>query len=222
VAPTVSAAPVAMVQRMPDGQAAVPAPAAPSAPRAVPNAVRPRAVAGARTSGSDAPLQRVPLRGTASGARAGAAEIAAPASAAGPAEAPSPTAPPAPGPGGGPQARPAPTRAAVAAAFQQALRPQPAPAISPPPATPAPARAAAVLARSAAPSAPALAPPSPWSSSPLSRVETAGGSQGIDAETKPAAEPVDLDALADFVLERLRHELRDGRERLGFLLDDSR
>jgi hypothetical protein len=32
----------------------------------------------------------------------------------------------------------------------------------------------------------------------------------------------DLDAIADHVLERLRHELRDGRERLGFLLDDIR
>jgi hypothetical protein len=40
----------------------------------------------------------------------------------------------------------------------------------------------------------------------------------------PAAAPAapDLDALTDHVLERLRHELRDGRERLGYLLDDIR
>ncbi|MFP5365228.1 MAG: hypothetical protein ACLGI5_21165 [Thermoleophilia bacterium] len=36
----------------------------------------------------------------------------------------------------------------------------------------------------------------------------------------PSAAP-DLEALADYVLERLRGELRDGRERLGLLLDDS-
>ena len=57
----------------------------------------------------------------------------------------------------------------------------------------------------------------------LSRVETAvsaapNGSQSSN-QSSPAAP--DLDALADYVLERLRCELRDGRERLGYLLDDS-
>jgi hypothetical protein len=41
-------------------------------------------------------------------------------------------------------------------------------------------------------------------------------------DSAPAAEPPDLDAITDHVLERLRHELRDGRERLGFRLDDMR
>ena len=37
----------------------------------------------------------------------------------------------------------------------------------------------------------------------------------------PPSRPTSM-LLADYVLERLRHELRDGRERLGFLLDDMR
>ena len=62
------------------------------------------------------------------------------------------------------------------------------------------------------------------SSPRLSRVETAptteNGSGPSASQSTPAAP--DLDALADHVLERLRNELRDGRERLGFLLDDLR
>ena len=57
--------------------------------------------------------------------------------------------------------------------------------------------------------------------STLSRVETETAPPQSDPAPAPA-EPVDLDPLADHVLERLRHELRDGRERLGFLLDDNR
>ena len=80
-----------------------------------------------------------------------------------------------------------------------------------------------MLARSASRPTPAPAPAliTPFGVSTLSRVETENGPppQSNDA---PAAEPVDMDALADHVLERLRHELRDGRERLGFLLDDGR
>jgi hypothetical protein len=41
------------------------------------------------------------------------------------------------------------------------------------------------------------------------------------SESQQAPKPLDLDAVAEHVLERLRSELRDGRERLGFLLDDS-
>ncbi len=48
--------------------------------------------------------------------------------------------------------------------------------------------------------------------------QNGSGSPQVSAQ----AEPPDLDALADHVLERLRHELRDGRERLGYLLDDLR
>jgi hypothetical protein len=59
----------------------------------------------------------------------------------------------------------------------------------------------------------------------LARAETAAaqsGQNGSDPHA-PANPPApDLDAIADHVLERLRHELRDGRERLGFLLDDIR
>jgi hypothetical protein len=58
----------------------------------------------------------------------------------------------------------------------------------------------------------------------LSRVESnapvaqnGGGPQAAQSPEAP-----DLDALTDHVLERLRHELRDGRERLGYLLDDLR
>jgi hypothetical protein len=57
--------------------------------------------------------------------------------------------------------------------------------------------------------------------SPLSRVETSDP-PAPPRDAAPAAEPPDLDLLAEYVLERLRHELRDGRERLGFLLDDVR
>jgi hypothetical protein len=49
--------------------------------------------------------------------------------------------------------------------------------------------------------------------------ETQNGRSPQMPESPPAP---DLDAIADHVLERLRHELRDGRERLGFLLDDIR
>jgi hypothetical protein len=57
----------------------------------------------------------------------------------------------------------------------------------------------------------------------LARVEGSGpDAQNGDAPTAAKPESPDLDALADHVLERLRHELRDGRERLGYLLDDLR
>jgi hypothetical protein len=81
-----------------------------------------------------------------------------------------------------------------------------------------------MLARSAARPAPAPAAPliTPFGVSSLSRVQTTEGAPPPAAEEKAAAEPPDLDLLADYVLERLRHELRDGRERLGFLLDDTR
>jgi hypothetical protein len=65
------------------------------------------------------------------------------------------------------------------------------------------------------------APPPPMSSPRLSRVETNGSSPAEPGPSQAPAGP-DLDALADYVLERLRDELRDGRERLGFLLDDIR
>lgn len=87
--------------------------------------------------------------------------------------------------------------------------------------SPAP-RAAAVLARSAEPSAPVRPAVSPWASAPLTRVITSDTGSPDAPERAATPEPMDLDAVADFVLERLRHELRDGRERLGFLLDDSR
>ena len=132
-------------------------------------------------------------------------------------------------------ARPAPTRAAVLAAYHGAVggaaaAPTAAPAAiaaaAPVAAVgPAPVAAPAVLARSVAVPAPAPAfTPSPFSSvTPLSRVETAVSSVAPEMNGRPAApEPIDFDALAEHVLERLRHELRDGRERLGFLLDDSR
>ncbi|MEY2442163.1 MAG: hypothetical protein QOJ46_1589, partial [bacterium] len=45
---------------------------------------------------------------------------------------------------------------------------------------------------------------------------------GGEPQAAAKSEPADLDALTDHVLERLRHELRDGRERLGYLLDDLR
>ncbi len=105
--------------------------------------------------------------------------------------------------------RPEPTRAATLAAYFNAL--------------PAPA-----------PTAPAIAPvlavarwptPPPMTRPTLARVESAPpapvqNGNGSQAASKPEAP--DLDALADHVLERLRHELRDGRERLGYLLDDLR
>jgi hypothetical protein len=93
----------------------------------------------------------------------------------------------------------------------------------PPPPKPAPATTVSMLARSASRPAPAPAAPllTPFGISTLSRVETQDGPPPQSNEA-PKAEPLDLDALADHVLERLRHELRDGRERLGFLLDDNR
>ena len=58
---------------------------------------------------------------------------------------------------------------------------------------------------------------------PLSRVQTTAPQASPEMNGSPTKpDPVDLDALAEHVLERLRHELRDGRERLGYLLDDSR
>jgi hypothetical protein len=79
-------------------------------------------------------------------------------------------------------------------------------------------------ARSASRPAPAPAPPlfTPFGVSSLSRVETTDGPPAPVEDGKPGAEAPDLDRLADYVLERLRDELLDGRERLGFLLDELR
>lgn len=107
---------------------------------------------------------------------------------------------PVPAEGGPFIARPAPTRTAVLAAFSHAV--ERAPVVPPPAPTPAQSSIA------------------PLMRAPLSRVETDSPSPHADGES--GAKAPDLDAIADFVLERLRHELRDGRERLGFLLDDMR
>jgi hypothetical protein len=135
---------------------------------------------------------------------------------------------------GGPfVARPAPTRTAVLAAFEQATRPARASApITAPAGAAIPARPAGALA--AAASAPAPVPAPAPIASPLMRPVTLARATGDGAEkgadegreparrSDPAPAAPDLDAFADYVLERLRHELRDGRERLGFLLDDAR
>jgi hypothetical protein len=107
---------------------------------------------------------------------------------------------PLPAEGGPFVARPAPTRTAVLAAFSHAV--ERAPVVPPPAPTPAQSSIA------------------PLMRAPLSRVEM--GPPAPHADGEPGAKAPDLDAIADFVLERLRHELRDGRERLGFLLDDMR
>ncbi|HVL95533.1 MAG TPA: hypothetical protein VM266_06700 [Solirubrobacteraceae bacterium] len=107
--------------------------------------------------------------------------------------------------------RPAATRPAVLAAFRAAAHP------------PAPA-AAALPAPAIAPPAPlAAAPPPHVSPAPISRLRSDAPVAGSRERPEPreAEKPLDLDAIADHVLERLRGELRDGRERLGFLLDDS-
>ena len=75
--------------------------------------------------------------------------------------------------------------------------------------------------------------PRPGSSPTLARAETTETTPEVPQQTPetqngrspqmPDPPPApDLDAIADHVLERLRHELRDGRERLGYLLDDIR
>ena len=109
--------------------------------------------------------------------------------------------------------RPAPTRTEVLAAFQAA--------------SPSPSSAAANAVASPAPAPPAALAPAPMSHvspAPLARLRTGDDpapiEQRFSAQQAQSAAP-DLDALADYVLERLRRELRDGRERLGFLLDDS-
>jgi hypothetical protein len=113
-----------------------------------------------------------------------------------------------------------PTRAASFAAYRAA-----APASAP---AAAPARMAPVAA--IAPPAPAAlapslarwpAPPPPIGSRRLARVE-AEPEKGVERDDRAAPAVPDLDALADYVLGRLRDELRDGRERLGFLFDDLR
>jgi hypothetical protein len=90
------------------------------------------------------------------------------------------------------------------------------------------AAAAPAPPASAAPAAGLAATPSPLSATlampaTLARFKdsTPLPAAPVGAASERAPEPPDLDALADYVLERLRHELRDGRERLGFLLDDS-
>jgi len=101
------------------------------------------------------------------------------------------------------------------AAFQTATR-----AVVSAPAIAAPAP---VVTPAPAPPPLAIEPIAPMApAAPLARLSS-GSSSAPDvqrAEPQPQASP-DLDALADYVLDRLRGELRDGRERLGFLLDDS-
>jgi translation initiation factor IF-2 len=132
-----------------------------------------------------------------------------------------------------PAARPEPTRESVLAAYQHAIRSVPAaPAAPPAPparvAKPAPHTTVSMLARSAssAPAPPTATLVTPFGVSRLQRVETETADvPAMNRTTRdeaPKPEPPDLDLLADYVLERLRHELRDGRERLGFLLDDFR
>lgn len=117
--------------------------------------------------------------------------------------------------------RPEPTRAALFAAFQKA---SPAPsAFSPAP----PARAPSAAVARAAPLSPALtvarwAAPAPMATLARVQTATASGPSASSPQTSAGADAPDLDALTDHVLERLRHELRDGRERLGYLLDDLR
>jgi hypothetical protein len=133
---------------------------------------------------------------------------------------------PLPAEGGPFFARPAPTRSAVLGAFQQAMR---SPAVAP--------QAAARRAAQAGPAAAALGIATPLPApvaaplmrpATLARVADTAPARVLDAAGQsapapaPAAPAPDLDALADYVLERLRHELRDGRERLGYLLDDTR
>ena len=150
----------------------------------------------------------------------------APVGAAAPAPAPlAPAAAPAPAPAVVPTVSAAPASVAMLA-----RAPAPRPVVLPPPATPAPAGAltaamalarwpsrsatSRTLARSAVPDQ--EPPPEPVA---LQSPQTQNGT----APQTPASPPApDLDAIADHVLERLRHELRDGRERLGFLLDDIR
>lgn len=110
-------------------------------------------------------------------------------------------------------------------AYRRAVSALPAAPAVPPPPRPAAATTVSMLARSTARPAPAPAAPliTPFGVSSLSRVQTTEGAPAAASDEKAAAaEPPDLDLLADYVLERLRHELRDGRERLGFLLDDTR
>ena len=141
---------------------------------------------------------------------------------------------PLPAEGGPFVARPAPTRTAVLAAFEQAMQ-RPA-AIASPAGAAAGAQVArgtpAALAAVAPAPVPAPAPPPAplMLPAPLSRVTVGAPVQSMDGDDRQAARgpeaaaPAgpDLEALADYVLERLRYELRDGRERLGYLLDDAR
>lgn len=121
---------------------------------------------------------------------------------------PSPAAPsPAAVPG-----RPEPTRSAVLTAFQSAARPAASDAPALAPAAPAAARPG--------PPPIAITPMSPIAPATLARVQTSSAPSHERSTQPPSAAP-DLEALAEYVLERLRGELRDGRERLGFLLDDS-
>jgi hypothetical protein len=123
--------------------------------------------------------------------------------------------------------------AAPAAVATLARSPAPRPAPPPRPAAPAPAgalTAAMALAMWPKPgtvSRPTLARAQVAEEAPAPEPElvqipeTQNGKPPQMPEPPPAPAP-DLDAIADHVLERLRQELRDGRERLGFLLDDIR
>ncbi len=117
--------------------------------------------------------------------------------------------------------RPEPTREAVLAAYRRAAAVAP---IAQPPPRPR-TTSGPVIARSVAP---AQVPAHPLSESPfahLQRVVDLQPAPADGAQMRSSADPrpqtPNLDELADYVLERLRDELRDGRERLGFLLEDS-
>jgi hypothetical protein len=91
----------------------------------------------------------------------------------------------------------------------------------------APAPHAAGLVAPGAASAPASTPglvPAALARAAIDASVPAGGpvAPAGSAAVPAQSEPLDLEALADHVLERLRRELRDGRERLGLLFDDSR
>lgn len=135
---------------------------------------------------------------------------------------------PLPAEGGPFVARPAPTRTAVMAAYANAI--QRVPEVAAPPALPV-ARAASLLMRSPLARVQTTDPPATTDEEAAANDPQPADeprSQDVDGMRAPAREPAKdpelprLEDIADYVLERLRHELRDGRERLGFLLDDMR
>ena len=108
------------------------------------------------------------------------------------------------------------------AAYQASRSPAPAPAARA--LAPAPSVTAAAIS-----AAPAMSLARAMANSPfqqqqqhatLARVETTPNEKSNESQQENASQAPDLDAIADHVLERLRNELRDGRERLGYLFDD--